>query len=204
MIGITPGFVSWKTPDGHSPLATFFNTIHPLSKEAIASIDRDTFPVTLRKGNFLVKPGSSSNDLYLVLKGVIRGYIKEEGKEITTWINEENEVVGSIRNLGLEIDSDEYVQAIEDAELIAIPHALITYLYANFPEANIIGRILLEENYRGAEERAYISRIPSAEKKYKRFVATRGSLLNRIPLKYIASYLGMTLETMSRIRSKKN
>jgi CRP-like cAMP-binding protein len=195
--------VEWKTPDGHSPLCTFFNSIHPLSNEAIQCIDRHTFPVNLKKGGFIAKPGSSSNDLYWVMKGVIRGYIKEEGKEITTWINEENEVVGSIRNFGLEIDSDEYVQAIDNAKLIAIPHTLTTYLYANFPEANVIGRILLEENYRGAEERAYISRIPSAEKRYKRFVATRGVLLNRIPLKYIASYLGMTLETMSRIRGKK-
>lgn len=194
---------TWKTPDGHSPLCTFFNAIHPLSQEAIAHIDRGTSPLKLKKGSFLVKPGAPSNDLYWVMKGVIRGYIKEEGKEITTWINEENEVVGSIRNFGLEIDSDEYVQVIEDAELIVIPHTLIAYLYANFPETNIIGRILLEENYRGAEERAYICRIPSAKKRYKRFVATRGVLLNRIPLKYIASYLCMTLETMSRIRGKK-
>lgn len=195
--------VTWKTPDGHSPLCTFFGMIHPLSNEAIACIDRDTYPVNLRKGGYLIKPGASSNDLYWVMKGVIRGFIKEEGKEITTWINEENEVVGSIRNFGLEVETDEYVQAIDDASMIAIPHALITYLYANFPEANFIGRVLLEENYRGAEERAFISRIPNAEKRYKRFVATRGRLLNRIPLKYIASYLGMTLETMSRIRGKK-
>ena len=194
---------SWKTTGGHSPLCAFFNTIHPLSKDATDCIDRDTSLLHLKKGSFLVKPGSSSNDLYWVMKGVVRGYILEEGKEITTWINEENEVVGSIRNFGLEIDSEEYVQVIENAELIVIPFALTTYMYANFPEANIIGRILLEENYRGTEERAYISRIPSAKKRYNRFVATRGELLNRIPLKYIASYLGMTLETMSRIRSKK-
>jgi CRP-like cAMP-binding protein len=195
--------VKWKTADGHSPLCHFFGMIHPVSKEAIEVIDRDTYPLSLKKGSFLVKPGSPTNDLFWVIKGVVRGYIKEEGKEITTWINEENDVVGSIRNFGLEIDSDEYVQVIEDAELIAIPHALTNYLYANFPEANLIGRILLQENYRGTEERAYISRIPSAEKRYKRFVATRGILLNRIPLKYIASYLSMTLETMSRIRGKK-
>jgi CRP-like cAMP-binding protein len=195
--------IDWKTPDGHSPLCAFFAMIHPISNEAIDVIDRGTFPVNLRKGSYLVKPGSSSNDLYWVMKGVIRGYIKEEGKEITTWINEENEVVGSIRNFGLEIETDEYVQAIDDSALIAIPHSVITHLYANFPEANFIGRVILEENYRGAEERAFISRIPNAEKRYKRFVATRGTLLNRIPLKYIASYLGMTLETMSRIRGKK-
>jgi CRP-like cAMP-binding protein len=110
--------------------------------------------------------------------------------------------VGSIRNFRLETASEEYVEAIEESELIAMPNTMINYLYDHFPEANFIGRKLMEENYRGAEERAYVCRIPSAKKRYDHFVETRGSLINRIPLKYIASYLCMTIETMSRIRSK--
>jgi hypothetical protein len=61
--------------------------------------------------------------------------------------------------------------------------------------------MILEDNYRGAEERAYICRVPSAEKKYQRFLATRPGLTNRISLKYIASYLNMTNETLSRVRA---
>lgn len=192
-----------KQRRGSSPLAVFFNSVYPLSPDAVAYIEDNTSLLKLGKGKLLVKPGYNSDKLFWVLKGVVRGYITEEGKEITTWINEENEIVGSIRNLGLDISSDEYLQVLEDTELVVIPRAVIEHLYAHFPEANIIGRLLLEENYRGAEERAYISRIPSSEKRYRRFEQTRGALLNRIPLKYIASYLNMTLETMSRIRSKK-
>ena len=66
---------------------------------------------------------------------------------------------------------------------------------------NIVGRKLLEQYYSEAEERAYISRIPNAGKRYRHFLDTKASLANRIPLKYIASYLGMTIETLSRIRS---
>ena len=91
---------------------------------------------------------------------------------------------------------------IEDCHLIGIPYKLIEELYEKYVEANIIGRKIQERNYREAEERAYISRIPSAEKKYKRFIETRAPLLNRVSLKYIASYLGMTLETLSRVRSR--
>ena len=187
----------------YSTLALFLNNIHPLCEEAMACIGSQSVAVNIAKGKFLIKPGINNDMLYLVVKGVVRGFFKEGGREITTWINAENEVVGAIRNLRLNIPSDEYVQAIEDSELVTVPDKLISHLYENFPETNIIGRLLLEDNYRGAEERAYISRIPSAEKRYKRFVQTNGELLNRIPLKYIASYLGMTLETMSRIRSKK-
>ena len=128
----------------------------------------------------------------------------EDGREITTWINEENEVIGTIRNLGLARPSEEMVQAIEYCELIAIPYTVVEQLYRDYPEANIIGRIILEESYRDAEERAYISRIHAADKKYKRLMETRPNLCNRVPLKHIASYLGMTLETLSRIRNKRN
>jgi hypothetical protein len=69
---------------------------------------------------------------------------------------------------------------------------------------NIAVRILLEEYYAASEERAYISRLPSAEKRYNHFNATRPELLNRIPLKYVASYLGMSEETLSRLRGKKS
>ena len=192
----------WKTPSGHSPIADFFNMIHPISKEAIACIDEQTFPVQLARGKYLVRPGDGEPHLYLLLKGVMRAFIKEDGKEITTWINEENEVVTSIRNLGLDIPSPEYLQAIESSSLIAMPYKLVEYMYEHFPESNIVGRKLLEDNYRGAEERAYICRIASAERKYQHFIKTRPGLVNRISLKYIASYLNMTIETLSRVRSR--
>lgn len=193
----------WGAMGGHSPLYSFLNAVHPLNPQSIPLLDQESFPLILKKGAFLVKPGRDNDKLFLVLNGVIRGFIKEEGKEITTWINEENEVVGTIRNMGLNMPCEEYVQAIEDAVVIAIPFSLMDQMYEQFPESNIIGRKLLEENYRGSEERAYISRIPSAEKRYKRFMQTQPGLLNRIALKYIASYLGMTIETISRVRSRK-
>ena len=194
----------WAASDGHSPLYSFFNAIHPLNKEAIKVLDRDSFPLNVKKGKFLVKPGMGDDHFFLVMKGVIRGFIKEDGKEITTWINEEHEIVGTIRNIGLKIPSEEYVQAVIDSYVIGIPTSLIEYLYEHFPEGNIIGRKILEDNYRGSEERAYICRIPSAEKKYRRFMDTQPGLLNRISLKYIASYLGMTIETISRVRNRVN
>lgn len=194
----------WKSTGGHSPVALFFNAVHPISEEAFNRIDAETYPVTIQKSRFLLKPGSTGDALYLIMKGVIRAYIVEDGKEITTWINEENQIVGTIRNLGLSIPSEEHLQAIETTHLVAIPYALIEELYEKIPEANVIGRKLLEASYRDAEERAYICRIPSAEKKYKRFVETRPTLANRVALKYIASYLGMTLETLSRIRNRRS
>ena len=191
---------AWDTPGGHSPVSSFFNAVYPIPPAAVEAIDKGTFPIHVSKGKFLIKPNQEDPALYVIMKGVIRAYIKEQGKEITTWINEEGEVVGSIRSLGLSAPPQEYLQALEHTSLVAIPYTLIEYLYANFAEANIVGRLLLEDNYRGAEERAYICRIPSAEKRYLRFMDTQPGIMSRVPLKYIASYLGMTNETISRIR----
>ena len=193
----------WKTLDGHSPLVAHLNPIFPLSKEVIQLIDKSTFPLSLKKGELLLKPGSIANHLYFIVKGVIQGFLKEDGKQITTWINEENEIVGSIRTLGTTNPCEEYLQALENTQVVAIPVDFMEFVFNNYPETNVIGRRLWEYSYRSAEERAYICRITSAEKKYKHFMETHSGLFNRISLKYIASYLGMTQETLSRMRSKR-
>jgi CRP-like cAMP-binding protein len=194
----------WQTKDGHSPLIGYLTTIGRLSDEAIRDFDEQTFPLFVEKRKLLLKPGSVADHFYFIVKGVIQGCIKDEGKLITTWINEENEIVGSIRTLGTNEPCREYLQALEDCELVAIPVAFTELAFDKYPETNIIARRLWEHNYRGAEDRAYIGRISSAEKKYKYFLERQPKLINRVSLKYIASYLGMTLETLSRVRGRQN
>ena len=194
----------WATPDGHSPLIAFLNTIHPVSEEVVNIFDRDSFPLFVEKKKFILKPGAVPEYFYFIVKGVVQGFIKEEGKQITTWIVEENEIVGSIRTLGTSNVCEEYLQALEDCELIAFPIATTEFVFDHYPETNVIARRMWEHNYRGAEERAYLGRVPSAQKKYNRFIQTNPNLVDRVSLKYIASYLGMTLETLCRIRSRQN
>ena len=191
-----------KTPDGYSPLVSFLNAVSPISKEAMDFLDKHTSFLSLEKKKFLLKPGAIVTNFYFIIKGVIHGFIKEEDKQITTWINEEGEIVSSIRNLGTNKPCEEYLQALEDCVLIAIPVAITEEAFEIYPETNAVARRLWEDNYRGAEERAYLGRIPSAEKKYKKFIEKNPDLMNRIPLKYIASYLGMTVETLCRIRAR--
>lgn len=193
----------WEDEGGQSPLAVFVNTVHPMSDEVIRYINRHTFPKKAMRGDFLLRAGEVCQYLYFVRKGAIRGFANEGTKEITTWITAENEMVTSIRGLRLQEPSFENIQAIENCDLVAAPYEALQYLYENHIEMNIVGRKLLEQYYSDAEERSYISRIPNASKRYRHFLETKSYLANRIPLKYIASYLGMTIETLSRIRSKK-
>lgn len=192
----------WKKYNNFSPLVSIFKKFHPLNDEIEKRINQHTFPISYKKNKYLVSPVDRNKFLFLIIKGVVRGFIKDGDNEITTWIAKENEVVGTIRNLWIDGDSDEYLQALEDVDLVAIPHVLSEYLYENFPEANIVGRKMMELYYRSAEERAYLCRISSAEKRYKRFLLSFPDLINRVSLKYIASFLAIRLETLSRIRAK--
>ena len=193
----------WAKDGGQSPLAAFVNQVHPVSDEATMFINQHSFPQQVERGSYLLKAGEIAKHIYFIRKGAIRGFIKEGTKEVTTWITAENEMVSSIRGFSLQEPSLENLQAIERCDLVVATYESLQYLYNNFVEVNIVGRKLLERYYRDAEERAYISRIPNAAKRYRHFLETKSDLSNRIPLKYIASYLGMTIETLSRIRSKK-
>ncbi|NTD97535.1 Crp/Fnr family transcriptional regulator [Agrobacterium tumefaciens] len=192
----------WKKFNNFSPLISIFKKFNPLNKEIEQHINQHTFPVSFKKNKFIVSPLDRNKYLFLIIKGVVRGFIKDGNLEITTWISKENEIVGTIRNLWVDSESEEYLQALEDVDLIAIPHELTEYLFENFTEANIVGRKIMELYYRSAEERAYLCRISSAEKRYKHFLISFPDLIHRVSLKHIASFLAIRLETLSRIRAK--
>ena len=200
----TPGVEQWVSKNAipESPFTLFVKNINPISTEAQAFLNQKSYPGHLNKGELLVTAGSMCSHIYLIRKGILRSFVKEGSKEITTWISSEQELATCITSFGLQQPARENIQALEDCELTALSLVDLQHLYDHFPEANVIGRKILEKYYRDAEERAFIARLMEATSKYKHFIATKSDLLNRVPLKFIASYLGMTLETLSRIRSK--
>ncbi|RZJ91023.1 MAG: Crp/Fnr family transcriptional regulator [Chryseobacterium sp.] len=191
----------WDNFGGISPLIAVFKSFHTLSPEIEQIINEQTFPVAFAKGKHLASPLKRNRYIFLIIKGAVHGYIKAGNQKITTWIAAEAELAGSIRNLWKEVDSDEYIESIEPVLAIAVPHSMSRYLYDHFSIANYVGRKMTEIYYQGASERAFIARLPIAAKRYQRFLVSYHHLLERVPLKYIASFLAMRLETLSRIRS---
>lgn len=195
---------SEKEKTDHSPLTDFIRTVYPVGKKAEQYIVQHSFHQKISRGKYLLKPGEYCSYYYYIHKGILRAFIKEGNKEITTWINPENEITTSIRSMSRNEPSLEYIQALENSDLYALPFESLQKMYTLFPEMNTVVRILLTEYYAASEEISYISRLPSAEKRYDHFNTSRPELVNRIPLKYVASYLGMSEETLSRLRSKKS
>jgi len=188
-------------PDISSVIDTL-NYFYPVSEGIKDYFRKHTFPCSFRKGKLLLKAGEISDHIYFIKKGAVRGFIRDGAKDITTWITAENEIVSSISSLDMKEPAQENMQAIENCELLALTYSDFQDLYIKFPEFNILARKLLQKYYQDAERRAFIARVTKAEKKYRLFLIRYGHLANRIPLKYIASFLGITLETLSRVRKK--
>ena len=185
-----------------SSLILFIRSVYPVSQAAEEYLNAVCRPMQVRKGELLCSAGEACPSLYLVLKGILRGFVNSQKREITTWITGEDQLVTCINSFLQQSPSLENMQALSDCDLIALDHDDLEYMYANFPEMNIVARKILQQYYADAEERAYISRLTEATDKYLHFVQTNGDMARRVPLKYIASYLGMTMETLSRIRGK--
>lgn len=190
-----------RTPD-ITPLLTVIRQLQPLSPEAETFLQEHVTAAMVRKRKMLLKEGIVCEHVYFVVKGAIRGFVREGHRDITTWITLEDQFVSSIFGLHQRSPSIESIQALENCELLAMTLDNLEILYQRFPESNILARKLFQIYYADAERRAFIARLTKAENKYRHLLLHHQHLANRIPLKYIASYLGMTLETLSRVRKK--
>ena len=185
-----------------SSVVTILNYFHPVSDGIVKFLKEHAYSVFFSKGELLLEEGQVCEHIYFVRKGVVRGFIREGKKDITTWITAEGEMVSSILSFERKGSSIENMQAIEDSEMLALTLVDLEKLYEQFPEFNIVSRKLLQQYYSDAEGRAFIARLTNAETRYKQFLTRYSHFANRIPLTYIASFLGMTLETLSRVRRK--
>lgn len=189
--------------DDAQPLLQLFGMLYPMSKGMQEYITQHIYPVTCRKGEVLHRAGTICGHIYFIKSGAARGYIRDGKKDTTTWITVEGEMVAAIYSFLKQEVSIENVQTLEDCELLAISYTDLQRAYERFPGFNIIARHIYEKYYADAEIRALIARLSRVEKKYEYFLQTYSHLSNRIPLKYIASFLGTSLETLSRIRGQK-
>lgn len=184
------------------PLFTYIEQFHPLSESLILHYQQNCELLKIRKNKFILSPLDTNNAAFFLIKGVMRAFVREGKKDISTRFGFENEYIEAIRQQGNQSAySIEYLQAIEDCQLIRIPYKFIDFLHQNCPESQIINRKLLETNYHAAAERSILARIATALGRYMRFQDNHSNM-NRIPQRYLASYLVMRLETLSRMRSK--
>jgi CRP-like cAMP-binding protein len=155
----------------------------------------------LTKNHILLRENQHHDFSYFVLRGAVRSYYLKDGVEVNTWFAFENEMVGSLRNYR-DLPSRETFALVEDSTLIAINmRSLKPHIRTNLHIGNFVSNII-EEYALFLEDRIYFSQGLSSMERYIFLMEREPRVLQRIPLTYIASYLGISRETLSRLRSK--
>jgi CRP-like cAMP-binding protein len=180
-----------------SHLSSIISVSNSLEKE-LSSI---TSQISVSRNQSLIDINSRCDDLFFIEKGLLRGYYYDDGKEITNWFAQENEFATCFYAFVAMKPSFENVEALEDCVLTQISHSAMQEIFLKFPETERLGRIIMETYYIKLEERLLSIQFKTAKERYQSFILSKPDLLQRTSLGQIASYLGITQETLSRIRA---
>lgn len=181
---------------------TYLESVITVSTSLKARLKEISKLLEINKGEIILHTTERSKYLYFIERGALRGYYYQEDKEITSWFAQEGEFANCFYSFITKEASFENIQAIDDAFLISISYDDLQELYSDFPETERIGRILTEQYYIKLESRLLNIQFKTAKERYKKLLDYNPTLLKRAALGQIASYLGITQETLSRIRSE--
>lgn len=181
-------------------LFDFLHTYNPLSAEAVSAITGICSPVIIKKNEELQPIGHTCKTLYFINKGIARIYYLKDGIDITESFALENHLVARAESLFSGRPSKKAIHILEDSQITAINATKLFKLYDQFPEIERTFRKIFEAAYVDTVNRIESIQFHTAEERYKALLEETPDILKRIPLKYIASYLGITQVSLSRIR----
>jgi CRP-like cAMP-binding protein len=183
-------------------LFKFFQRFIPLSEDAGNAIESISKIVHLQKNKDLQPIGHSCQTIYFINKGMARIYYYKDGLNITDSFAVENNVIVRVESLFTGKPSRKGIQVLEDSEIVAIDANKLFKLYDIFPEVERLFRKIFEASHVESINRIEGIQFHSAEERYKALLEDAPDIIQRVPLKYIASYLGITQVSLSRIRSQ--
>lgn len=158
---------------------------------------------TFKKGELVHDADTVCTESYFIQKGLLRTYFLKDGKEVSEYFSEEGEWVNSPRSFMQRTIDIYYIDAIETTDIFSLHVNDLVYLFEHFPEMERYSRLSMGTVFGHLMERITSLRFTTAREKYNHFRETYKDTYHRIPLGMVASYLGITQETLSRIRAEK-
>ena len=175
--------------------------ISEAEEEIILSAFEET---SIRKKKDLLVPDQTCKYIYFITSGCLRSYyVDDKGVEHIYQIRMDNNWISDLESFFSQRPSKYYIEAIEDSELLRISYEDLDQLYEKVPSLERYFRILFQKAYVNALERLNSTMWESAIDRYNNILEENPDMFQRVPLVYIASYLGITPESLSRIRKKK-
>ena len=190
--------VSITSRDVARELARRYST---MTHEELDLLESILVPMKYAKNEMILREGETCTNIYWVVKGLVRQFYYKNGKELTEYMATENNIAMCIESLFLEQPTHLQIKAIEPTVLIAIPKVELEAVAMKSVNIQILYRKILEESLILSQIHADMLRFESAQDRYQKLIKRQPQLVLRAPLVYIASYLQMTPETLSRVRT---
>ena len=186
-------------------ITTFINSINPLPNDILEDVISHFQHLEYPKNYFLLKQGRPCKYLWFLVKGSVRYfYLDDDGKENNVWFSLDVDVVTDAPSFSSQKPSNENIQLLEDSELYAIEYNHLKALLTEHHAFALWHISLIEKYYISQiEDRIGDLQFLTAKQRYEKLLAQFPSISNRVSLGHIASYLNITQETLSRIRSGK-
>lgn len=174
-----------------------------ISQEDAIFIAASFEPFEKKKGDLILEKNQISNDYLFLEHGLVRSYLFDlDGNEVTTDFFTENNVVFEVTSFFNRTPSETYMEALTDCKGFRIGYEELNQLFHAKPAFRELGRALLVKEFIASKKRNYSMINQSAEQRYQNLLRHRTQILKSAPLKQVASYLGITDSTLSRIRAK--
>jgi len=176
--------------------------VSPLSTESRTALLKHISQKDISKGDYVLKHGEICKHIYYVNKGFVRIFYFKNGKNITEWFANEKQYFFSITSYFNETPSNLVIEAIEDSEIILLSKTGLEKLR----KINIEIANLMIEFFSGSlihsQKRMESMQFETAKQRYAKLLEDQPEILNKVPLQFIATFLGITQETLSRIRAQ--
>lgn len=156
----------------------------------------------VRKGKRLLDIGDVCRKMYIVEQGLLRFYYIEKGKDITHWFIFEGNFITEADSFFQQTPSDYAIETLEDSLVRSISYEDLEYMFQKYPEFERTGRLLATEMALQLGEKLKDLQFRTASERYEKLLSEHPGILQRVPLGHIASYLGITQQSLSRIRAQ--
>jgi CRP-like cAMP-binding protein len=180
----------------------FLNNVYPLQPELIEHLKKILKIKKLAPKEFLLHAGTTCKHVYFVEKGLLRCFHLKDGEEVNKWFMKEEDVVYAVRSFLTQQPSTESIQALEACTLYYISHSELQDIYRRFKDFMVQRAYLTEKYYIMSEERNDMLLMPQYVERYRFLLDNYPDLVSRVQTKHIASYMGVSLPTMYRLKSK--
>lgn len=185
--------------DLKNSLQAYFGNISAEDLQTISSFFR---PEQIAKGEFFLKTGKYCDRMSFIRSGFLRIYVQTDKKEVTQWISTQGYFVTDLTSFVFGEPARWTIQALSDTEILTIYKSDYQRLEQLVPKWSMMEKVFIAKCFTMMEDRIFGFLSMSSEERYLTFFEHHQELFNQVPLQYIASMLGMTPETFSRIRNK--